>query len=501
MRFPFALAILILIILFSGCADSEKEKYLIERDSRNVSLALEACPKINDSDMRNRCFGIVTLDGKYCEDILDKSERDNCYSYIGVITGDSRFCDKMSSDSKDYLDIFSSITYKDSCYALIANMTQDIDLCKRATSHTNELLCYTFLAVSLKDSSLCKKINEKEFRDNCYLGFAKKTEDETICNQISNITQKESCILVLNPPSYSIKECEEESYYRDKERCYFEDAVKSKNPEFCNGINYDEAYKLQCMALASKNFSYCPSDECLLEFALTTSDGSICSNISDWKKKLHCMAFTSRNSSLCDLYRYKWMVDENTPWNYAFPIEDYCAKAGVNNELCFCRGEGRNTLDCEYEFWHSSNECYKEVALYEKEPIICEMTYNSSERLFCVEYVAESLVNPNPCFKLSVPEFKDECISQVAISQNNSELCNLISTVEAKDDCLKRLSIKTGNYTCEEIDDSYDRSFCFINRMVSTGDILYCSYIKHSSHRDNCYMIFVESLTDVEFST
>ena len=86
----------------------------------------------------------------------------------------------------------SAQTYKDQCFANIAEAIKDEALCDEIADSRTKDNCYSKAAELIKDSSLCEKIEKESRKDSCYMNFVMK-EDYSVCDKIINQYLRQSC--------------------------------------------------------------------------------------------------------------------------------------------------------------------------------------------------------------------------------------------------------------------------------------------------------------------
>ena len=96
---------------------------------------------------------------------------------------DASLCNRVSQDQRV------------SCYALVAEMKNNPDVCSEAEFLEDR--CYEQYARDKKDASACDKISDIYSKSNCYSNLASELGDPTLCDKILNINQKDNCYLTI----------------------------------------------------------------------------------------------------------------------------------------------------------------------------------------------------------------------------------------------------------------------------------------------------------------
>jgi hypothetical protein len=112
---------------------------------------------------------------------LSYDVRISCYAVVAEETNNINLCEEAGRD-------------KDDCYQKYAMNTQDASACDRITNVNYKDSCYQNLANTLSDPTLCERIRVVSYKDSCYQNMAYVFQDRTYCNSISNSDQKQNCL-------------------------------------------------------------------------------------------------------------------------------------------------------------------------------------------------------------------------------------------------------------------------------------------------------------------
>lgn len=92
MKIMPGLASIVVVALLFGCTASLTRQ--------------QVCEKIQDSDTKNWCLGMVNKDATSCDKIskpANSNRKDRCYSFVAMETQDASICQKISGiDAKQY---------------------------------------------------------------------------------------------------------------------------------------------------------------------------------------------------------------------------------------------------------------------------------------------------------------------------------------------------------------------------------------------------------------
>lgn len=155
-----------------------------------------------------------------------------------------------------------------------------------------------------------------------------------------------------------------------KRVCFFELAIKEKNPEFCK-----------------EDYSGSLKDQCFYNLALKLGKTSICENIDYSELEYQCKAVILKNPDLCKSM-HPWVENET--------IELLICKALATKDLNFCVENGR-----------PEPFCIKELAIYTENPSLCEQI--EEERLKG-ECFSEVIRESSFCHQMEDFIWRDYCL-------------------------------------------------------------------------------------------
>jgi len=219
---------------------------VVLRYNVQTSDKIEICDNMNSNELKLMCYAMFSKQYKYC-------------SLLGT---SSSFC----------IDFVSS--------ALDLNE----DLCKSFEGY-NRLSCVISLAIKNKDPNLCKLQENSTLTSSCYNSLTSHLDDlninEDFCNKISEESLKFTCL------------------------------AKVKNDiKLCDNIKLEPREKGNCLAITSKNITYCQSttnyDYCLFLVAMETKDPDLCNKITLELTKGECLLRLKKDISYCDSFVADW---------------------------------------------------------------------------------------------------------------------------------------------------------------------------------------------------
>ncbi|RLJ09543.1 MAG: hypothetical protein DRP15_03370, partial [Candidatus Aenigmatarchaeota archaeon] len=165
--------------------------------------------------------------------------------------------------------------------------------------------CLLELAMTYKNYTYCRYISDMDLKEQCefefnkyYITYAVESLNSSYCNLIFNQTLKSQCEEMVN---FAKKNCDN----RKTDEKFFCLAFLNRRQEYCDFIQWN-AYKFNCYAIVSNDVSVCyniteagMTDKCIMEFAVSRANVTLCEEIvsRDWKSM--CIALISRNPDIC----------------------------------------------------------------------------------------------------------------------------------------------------------------------------------------------------------
>ena len=127
-----------------------------EPDMDKIREGLSACEKLNDDLEKGFCIGRLAYKERYrplCRNITLEKLRDWCISNFINIETDHDLCYEISD--------------RDLRYFCFGSMDNNITACHLVRSKLNRALCIENIAVAKNDRDLCEKIENKKIRGEC----------------------------------------------------------------------------------------------------------------------------------------------------------------------------------------------------------------------------------------------------------------------------------------------------------------------------------------------
>jgi hypothetical protein len=187
-----------------------------------------------------------------------------------------------------------------------------------------------------------------------------------------------------------IMECKGHAFIVDKKNCFFELAVKEKNPLLCENIQTTEV----------------------------TED--IEKMIEDCKRNVKIeLVVLEGNQEKCSELEISF--DEFT----------CIKKIALNKEdprLCK-----------EISYLSTYVECYVGIALKKKDVSICNEIKQSTLKQSCISKVAVESLNEELCLELESLATRDDCFYKIALEKNDASVCENISFEDMKKRCERRV--------------------------------------------------------------
>jgi hypothetical protein len=183
-------------------------------------------------------------DMKYCYQMKDSSNLDECVASIADFTRNKSAC-----------GLIKYVPDKDRCYLLMSYYNN--------VSDWNQ---------SIIDLDLCPKIEDKWVRNTCYNQIAIFQNNSELCSEMY----------------YNV----EENLYDDIDECYTTIAINTQNPKICSKISeknkeFESSHIQACQAVAERNSEKCfrisligPRDVCIYRLAIIMLNSSLCDRMS-----------------------------------------------------------------------------------------------------------------------------------------------------------------------------------------------------------------------------
>lgn len=151
-------------------------------------------------------------------------------------------------------------TLRDTCYADLGALRQDINLCNRTSNEKSKFYCYKKVAERGNISALCTQITDTYWADLCYQSLGMKNNEWTLCTEIENDRLRDACFDKLGRELLVGNWCRQIREYPDRLACMSFVGKQTLNPSVCDTLGMTE--KEVCrysVAIGTKNESTCQS--------------------------------------------------------------------------------------------------------------------------------------------------------------------------------------------------------------------------------------------------
>jgi len=261
-------------------------------DLANATLSVERCNGININFI-NKCLFIVAYsekNGYVCMIINSSSYKDDCWRIVGELTNDTKICDQLISPDQNGRILSMHQDRYVGCYCRIANMTKDPLVCKNIdVVFTSKCLAN---AMEVPDETICQKLGNNS--NECYIYVAEQKNDIKICEFIAYEIEKNRCKSIITTKIGNPEGCNNLDAY--KESCYLGIASSTNNVSLCKftGIFQNQCYS--SIGTSTLNISICEmaTDEdgyrgtCITNIARNTNNINVCNRIISPGLRLNC---------------------------------------------------------------------------------------------------------------------------------------------------------------------------------------------------------------------
>ncbi|MFH1695384.1 MAG: LecA/PA-IL family lectin [Candidatus Micrarchaeota archaeon] len=364
-------ALLIVLLMFSGCTNISKENNVSDSKGNDFendvsSNEIKECLSYSDDLEKNSCLeevGKKTGDIKACDSIQEKNSnldiiKARCYSYVAEKTNSVAPCDKINTDDMPLTQADAQIhMIKRSCYDLVAELTENPEICENIANYDE----HDEIGLDSESIQSCKNLasgdiskwcDTKENKDSCYFNFVKSKKDEKFCEYIKEIqtpnkVNQDTCYKEIAFSKKNFELCEKIQNNETKDLCYWEIATKSGNPEMCE-------YILNNKVEGRHEYSY-TKDNCYLNYAKELSNENYCDKMEllegDFSKDFcyYVLALQKQNKQICNKIVgqlkkeecYKRFGEEiNKPQEYSVKVK--ANQQWTKTNLCVIEGRSVN---------------------------------------------------------------------------------------------------------------------------------------------------------------
>ncbi|MBS3139226.1 hypothetical protein J4207_05985 [Candidatus Woesearchaeota archaeon] len=159
-------------------------------------------------------------------DALSDNLRDTCYAEIGILRQDLKLCDRAEDSGSRFY-----------CYEGIAESKNSSALCDEIEDGYWSNICFKEVGMNTNDPLLCNKITTQESKNACVLDVSFDTEDETLCSGIQDsVPLTERCFTKVAVAKKSLAVCRNLPPPFARDRCMLRVIYEIGDPSTCNFI-------------------------------------------------------------------------------------------------------------------------------------------------------------------------------------------------------------------------------------------------------------------------
>ncbi|MCC7570100.1 hypothetical protein KO465_02015 [Candidatus Micrarchaeota archaeon] len=239
-------------------------------------------------------------------------------------------------------------------------------------------------------------------------------------------------------------------------------------------IYTDSEYDI-CMMKETKDVSYCKDDfECVLEYAKTFRDNTVCDMFSLEYQSLSCKAIANNNGLVCEDTNFDRVSDR---CYYHFVL--------YTNNYAYC--------DMIKEIKSLRIDCYSYSAINAKDVKYCERTLKSGDKDECYLSFVDATGDISICDKLFIKDINSfTCYYNPAVKFGRMSYCDNVITSKRLNcyNYVLHTSEKIDVEDCDNILDYSWRDQCYIKASQQENDNTYCAKISSDSSKRSCYSFF-----------
>ncbi|HLC74696.1 MAG TPA: hypothetical protein VJH88_02460 [Candidatus Nanoarchaeia archaeon] len=159
-----------------------------------------------------------------CDALSQQNLRDTCYAEIGIIRQNINLCDRAENEGSKYY-----------CYEGIAETTNSSTICTDIEDSYWRNVCFKAVGMNINDASLCAQVTNEELKNTCYLDVSLDTEDETVCAGVQNsIPLTERCYTKVAVAKKDLAICRNLPPPFAQDRCGLKVIYEIGDPSTCN---------------------------------------------------------------------------------------------------------------------------------------------------------------------------------------------------------------------------------------------------------------------------
>lgn len=311
---------------------------------------------------------------------------------------------------------------------LIVPRGNSVRSCQQLVFASSKYACLTSLALSSRNSSVCGYA-QGAYADSCYAQLAEKTNNTATCNRVQNGTVFSACVVAIASANNNYAACGSaaEPY---ASRCVDSIALRLNSQTICARVS-NSTLSLECTSILgirnaerTGSASYCRS--------VTNSTSKSVANfiIANFSHS----ANTSASSQSSFLLGYLYLLP-----NVTYTARDYCyitlATQNSNSSLCgfVSAGQARNLCTAQSGARVSSNATVNYTALLAS----CAKAGSYAQQCTQSVTLAQAVKTRNAtlCGGLG-SALSTSCYSLLASTYKNATYCSYISDPSAKSSCV-----------------------------------------------------------------
>ncbi|MFH1895443.1 MAG: fibronectin type III domain-containing protein [archaeon] len=341
---------------------------------------------------------------------------------------------------------------------------------------------------------------------------------ETKTGKESNYSLEVSAIPITisdkNAQAPYIELCNKEATQLKKDQCLNDYALQFNDISACREmkeLNIDKCIKDigvnlksydTCKEIKLKNVTY--RDECFYAIAIALKDTTGCNQIIDSAKSNSCNAVVAASENSIEACKKISVVSDKDICFKAIAIslKDYVVCTYISTATT---SEGFERDDCLTTVLNSvkeetlctffinqtkKNECFGEIGVKEKNPLICKKSTDLNLTDYCIKNIALEEKDSDYCLQILDKNIFQQCVAGVAEANPEKKACELITDLSTKDNCYYNTAQSSKKETyCPLIIDNSIRDNCYNALAVDLNKGVLCDEIRllNANLRNSCY--------------
>jgi hypothetical protein len=174
--------------------------------------------------------------------------------------------------------------------------------------------------------------------------------------------------------------------------------------------------------------------------------------------------------------------------------KDPCAAIANANDRDICAGRINLTMRADGLFCLDvdayKDECYRQLALRDVDPGVCNNIQIESARADCKELARQKeLTRTCADFMPVAAEFlktEDDCHNAFAMARDSPAECDLIADASRRDACHAALADPTDPARCTKTTDPRSQDLCYLSIAQVTGESFLCAKLQADDLKELC---------------